>query len=92
MNILITGSAGFIGFSLSKYLLEKNYSIFGIDNINDYYDVNLKIKRIKILKKYKNFTFKKVNINNYSQLNKIFKLKKIDFVFNLAAQAGGDTL
>ncbi len=88
MNILITGSAGFIGFSLSKYLLEKNYSIFGIDNINDYYDIKLKKKRIEILKKYKNFTFKKVNINNYSELNKVFKLKKIDFVFNLAAQAG----
>ena len=82
MNILITGSAGFIGFSLSKYLLEKNYSIFGIDNINDYYDIKLKKKRIEILKKYKNLTFKKVNINNFSELNKEFKLKKIDFVFN----------
>ena len=47
MNILITGSAGFIGFSLSKFLLEKNYSIFGIDNINDYYDIGLKKKELR---------------------------------------------
>ena len=88
MNILITGSAGFIGFSLAQHLLKKNYNIFGIDNLNDYYDVNLKKKRIRILKKFKNFNFKKVSLNNNSQLVKIFKKKKIDFIFNLAAQAG----
>ena len=55
--------------------MKKNYNIFGIDNLNDYYDVNLKKKRIRILKKFKNFNFKKVSLNNNSQLVKIFKKK-----------------
>ena len=63
MKILITGSAGFIGFSLSEYLLKNNnFEIFGIDNLNDYYDVNLKTARLRILKNYKKFYFKKVDI------------------------------
>ena len=88
MNILISGSAGFIGFSLSKYFLNKKYKVLGIDNLNNYYDVNLKKKRIEILRKYKNFTFKKIDLNENYQLETIFKKNKIDFIFNLAAQAG----
>ena len=89
MKILITGSAGFIGFSLSEYLLKNNnFEIFGIDNLNDYYDVNLKTARLKILKNYKKFYFKKVDINNNYEIEKLFKKYKFDFVFNLAAQAG----
>ncbi len=89
MKILITGSAGFIGFSLSEYLLKnKKYQIYGIDNLNDYYDINLKISRLNILKKYKKFNFKKIDINNNHQIEKLFKKNKFDFVFNLAAQAG----
>ncbi len=89
MKILITGSAGFIGFSLCEYLLKyKNYNIFGVDNLNNYYDVKLKLSRLKILKKYKKFNFKKIDINNNKEVDKLFKNNKFDFVFNLAAQAG----
>ena len=89
MKILITGSVGFIGFSLANHLLKKKkIKIFGIDNINNYYDTNLKLKRLKLLKKNKNFRFKKLDINNSKELEKIFKKNKFDFVFNLAAQAG----
>ena len=89
MKILITGSAGFIGFSLSEYLLKNNnFEIFGIDNLNNYYDVNLKTARLKILKNYKKFYFKKIDINNNYEVEKLFKKYKFDFVFNLAAQAG----
>ncbi len=88
MRILITGAAGFIGFSLSHHLLKNNFKIFGIDNLDDYYDISLKKKRISILKKNKNFEFKKIDINNLSKIEKIFKHGKFDYVFNLAAQAG----
>ncbi len=89
MKILITGAAGFIGFNFSNFLLQNNqYKIMGIDNLNDYYDVSLKKKRLKILRKFKNFKFKKVDINNASSIEAIFKKNKFDFVFNLAAQAG----
>ncbi len=88
-KIIVTGCCGFIGFSLSKKLLgDKNIQIIGIDIINDYYDVNLKKQRLKLLKENKNFQFKKIDIKNYNLLEKIFKNKKIDIVYNLAAQAG----
>ena len=67
-NILVTGSAGFIGFHLCKSLLDDGYNIFGIDNINDYYDINLKLNRIKRLKSYKNFKFKKNDITDQKKL------------------------
>ena len=57
MSILITGSAGFIGYHLAKKILKKNIKVFGIDNINNYYDINLKKNRIKDLKKSKKFFF-----------------------------------
>ena len=90
MKILVTGAAGFIGFNFCNYLLSINKSIkvSGIDNINDYYDVKLKRGRLNALKGYKNFKFYKININDQKKLNKIFRLNKFDFVFNLAAQAG----
>lgn len=88
-KIIVTGCCGFIGFSLSKKLLKnKNVQIIGIDTINDYYDVNLKKQRLKLLKTNKNFQFKKIDIQNYNLLKKNFKNKKIDIVYNLAAQAG----
>ena len=62
MKILITGSSGFIGFHLSKLLLKKNIIIHGIDSMNNYYDVNLKKTRLKILMKYKGYSFSKINI------------------------------
>jgi UDP-glucuronate 4-epimerase len=89
MKILVTGAAGFIGFNLSEYLLKNtNINIIGIDNLNNYYDVNLKKKRIKLLKKNKKFNFFKIDLTDQKKLSKIFKKYKFDFVFNLAAQAG----
>ena len=64
MKIIITGSSGFIGFHLSRKLLENGSKVHGIDSMNSYYDVNLKKARLKILKKYKNFSFTKTKIEN----------------------------
>ena len=88
MKVLITGCAGFIGFHLSKKLLDLNFIIHGIDNLNTYYDINLKKNRLSILKKYKKFNFKKIDISNFKVLESNFKLNKYDIVVNLAAQAG----
>ena len=89
MNILITGAAGFIGFSFAKQLLKKNkFSITGIDNFENYYDVNLKKRRINELKKNKKFNFLKGTVCNQKLVEKLFKKKKFKIVFNFAAQAG----
>ena len=89
MRILITGVAGFIGFHLtSKLLLNNNIKIFGVDNLNTYYDSKLKIDRLNILKKNKNFEFRKVDITDYRKVEKYFINKKIEYVVHLAAQAG----
>lgn len=88
-TILLTGCAGFIGYSLAKKLLLNNKKkIIGIDNMNNYYDVNLKKKRLAELKKSKNFIFKKIDLSNYQDLEKVIKKYKIKTIFNLAAQAG----
>ena len=84
MNILITGSAGFIGFHLAKLLLEKNHKVIGIDNLCKSYGVKYKNERLAILKKYKKFKFYKKDLKNIHQI----KEKKIDFIVHLAAQAG----
>lgn len=88
MKILITGTAGFIGFSLAKVLLERGAEVFGIDNFNDYYDVSLKEDRNKILEKYDNFNLYKLDISDLKQLEEVFKENKFDKVCHLAAQAG----
>ena len=90
MKILITGSAGFIGFHLSKRLLEKKHQVYGLDNINNYYDTSLKKKRISLLKKLstKKFKFIKLDLQNKNKLNELFVKYKFDIVINLAAQAG----
>ena len=85
---LISGSAGFIGFHISLKILSKGYKVIGVDNLNNYYDVKLKKKRNNILKRNRNFIFKKVDIKNYNSLQKIFKKYKIESVIHLAAQAG----
>lgn len=87
-KVLITGGAGFIGFHLSKKLLENNYFVVAIDNMNDYYDVDLKKARLDILKEYKNFSFYKIDISNKRELLDLFADNKFDIVINLAAQAG----
>ena len=89
-NILITGSAGFIGFHLCKRILE-NYgdiNIIGIDNLNNYYNPLLKEKRNDILKKYKNYTFIKLDFSEYPKLIESLKDKDIDLIVHLGAQAG----
>ena len=87
-RVLITGSAGFIGFHVCKLFLEKNYNVVGVDNLNSYYDVKLKRNRTRYLKEYKNFKFFKADICNKMILKNIFKKNKFDKVINLAAQAG----
>jgi UDP-glucuronate 4-epimerase len=89
MNILITGCSGFIGFHLSDKLAKnKKNKIFGIDNLNSYYDVSLKKSRLKILNQNTNFFFKKIDIEDNKKLKNFFKKLKIDIVIHLAAQAG----
>ncbi|MBL7094313.1 GDP-mannose 4,6-dehydratase [candidate division KSB1 bacterium] len=87
-RILVTGSAGFIGFHLSKSLLDVGYEVLGIDNLNDYYDPKLKLARLEQLKPYKNFKFEKIDISDRENLNKAFTDFKPQKVVNLAAQAG----
>ena len=87
-KIIITGVAGFVGFHLAKYFLEKNYNILGIDNLNSYYDVRVKKKRLEILKKFKNFSFYRVDLRDKNLFFKKFKNLKIDIFVHLAAQAG----
>ncbi|MEH7200714.1 SDR family NAD(P)-dependent oxidoreductase, partial [Priestia megaterium] len=85
---LITGAAGFIGYFLSKKLLEQGCTVVGIDNINDYYDIKLKHTRLEQLEPYEKFMFLKVDISNKEALTNVFKEYKPDIVVNLAAQAG----
>lgn len=88
--ILITGAAGFIGSFLCKKLLTdyKDLFIIGIDNLNDYYDVNLKINRLKKLQNFDNFEFIKCDIGDKDNLTNIFRKYNFQIVVNLAAQAG----
>ena len=88
MKIIVTGSSGFIGFHVSKKLLESGKKVHGVDSMNNYYDVNLKKARLSILKKYKNFSFSKAKIENKKNLDKAFKKFKPVVVIHLAAQAG----
>jgi len=89
MKILITGAAGFIGFNFCNFLLKKTkFKIIGIDNLNNYYDVKLKKKRLNILKKNKNFKFYKLDLVNNIKVRRIFLNNNFTFVFNFAAQAG----
>lgn len=88
MKILITGAVGFIGFHLSKKLLDDSYQIIGIDNLNDYYDISLKLSRLEILEKYNNFNFNKVDLKDKEALSNIFDTHNPTHIINLAAQAG----
>ncbi|MDO5971111.1 NAD-dependent epimerase [Flavivirga aquimarina] len=104
MKILVTGSAGFIGFYVSKVLLDKGHKVIGLDNINDYYDISLKLSRLEQLgidrkkavvfnntcvsESYQDFSFVRMNIENRERLPELFQKEKFDIVCNLAAQAG----
>lgn len=102
LNYLITGTAGFIGFHLSRRLLEDGHTVIGIDNLNNYYDPKLKKARLSILLKYPNFTFHKINIANRNKMERFFSSSSniehrtlnierpgtFDYIIHLAAQAG----
>ena len=88
MKILVTGSAGFIGFHLCLDLLKLGHNVFGIDDLNDYYDPKLKKDRLRILKKQKKFIFYKTSIENKKSIKRIFNNNKFNSVINLAAYAG----
>ena len=88
MNYLVTGAAGFIGFHLSRRLLERGDSVIGIDNLNAYYDVNLKKARLCKLEGIPGFTFHKLDLADREGVNRLFAENNFDCVVNLAAQAG----
>ena len=93
MTILITGSAGFIGFSLCKKLISQKVSLIGVDNLNSYYDVNLKKSRERYLEKLSkkekvSYTFVNCNIENEHAIEQLFYKYKPKIVIHLAAQAG----
>ena len=87
-KILVTGCAGFIGMHTCKLLIENQHEIVGIDNLNNYYSIELKKDRLNNLSSYKNFTFIESDISDFLSLEKIFKNENISMVINLAAQAG----
>jgi len=87
-KIFFTGCAGFIGQKTVQILLEKGHEVFGVDNLNDYYDVRVKKWRLEQLNKYPGFRFEKMDIENKSKLKSVFKKNKFDAVINLAARAG----
>lgn len=87
-TILVTGSAGFIGYHLSKKLLDEGFAVVGIDNLNDYYDVRFKLDRLEQLKPYEDYNFFKIDISDKALLEKVFADVRPDIVVNLAAQAG----
>ena len=72
-TILVTGAAGFIGFHLSEFLLKNKFNVIGLDALTDYYDKNLKLERLKILKTYENFIDIRENLKNFNSLKKIFE-------------------
>jgi UDP-glucuronate 4-epimerase len=93
MHILITGIAGFIGFHLSKRLMHEGINVTGIDNINDYYDPDLKYARLSELKKIcretgATYNFQKIDLSDNKSIQRLFKENKFNIVINLAAQAG----
>lgn len=87
-QILITGTAGFIGFHLAKKAIGLGYSVAGLDNVNDYYDVSLKRSRLEELKKASNFSFYEMDLADRNAVNQVFAENNFECVINLAAQAG----
>jgi len=86
--ILVTGAAGFIGFGVARTLLERGRPVIGIDNLNDYYDPNLKLARLEILQRLPGFEFLKIDVADRSAMEELFSRARPDFVIHLAAQAG----
>ncbi len=88
MKFLVTGAAGFIGFHVSERLLAAGHQVIGIDNLNDYYDVNLKLARLDLLKPHPGFQFEKIDLAERSAMAQLFASHQFDRVIHLAAQAG----
>lgn len=103
MKILVTGTAGFIGFHLANRLLQEGHDVIGLDNINDYYDVNLKYARLHesgikkekieynqfvVSSRFKNYAFVKLNLEDKENIDHLFRIGKFEAVYHLAAQAG----
>ena len=88
MNVLVTGVAGFIGYALTLRLLEAGQNVIGIDNLNDYYDVNLKKDRLALIKKKSGFNFFEIDLADRESMKELFDTHSFDCVVNLAAQAG----
>ncbi|PSB21091.1 capsular biosynthesis protein CpsI [filamentous cyanobacterium CCP1] len=88
MQVLITGVAGFIGYHLAQRLLKEGITVYGIDNLNDYYDVQLKHDRLAQLKSQPTFTFQFLDLSDKEGMSQLFKSHSFDCAINLAAQAG----
>jgi len=88
MNVLVTGAAGFIGFHVAQKLLARGDRVVGLDNLNDYYDVNLKLARLTQIENLPGFTFAKMDLQDRPAMEALFKQHQFDAVINLAAQAG----
>ena len=88
MNVLVTGAAGFIGFHVAQKLLARGDQVVGLDNLNDYYDVKLKLARLKQIEDAPGFTFAKIDLQDRPAMDALFEEHDFDAVINLAAQAG----
>lgn len=88
MKILVTGAAGFVGYHSTLALLEKGWEVVGIDNLNDYYDLNLKKGRLDILQKNNKFKFIYLDLSDKTGISELFETEKFDRVLHLGAQAG----
>ncbi|MEX2541121.1 MAG: NAD-dependent epimerase [Trueperaceae bacterium] len=88
MRVLVTGAAGFIGFHLSRALLERGDEVVGLDNLNPYYDVDLKLARLDLLEQYERFAFRQIDLSDRDAMAALFAREKLQAVVNLAAQAG----
>src|SRR5678815_1861494 len=88
MKLLVTGAAGFIAFHTALRLLERGDEVVGLDNLNDYYDVTLKLRRLEILRKFPGFTFVKLDLADRAGMSELFARERFARVIHLGAQAG----